>query len=374
MKSYQIVLLVIIVVTLNNVVLLNLLGYFSKELETPSAVKPVLDQAEPKLVSPKPDQSVLLTKEVPTVTNDIDEMPNSHAFESDAAFYSEVANAVKQFALSAEFEQVLERYQANAAPRYEKMQSQLSAMNSSELYALAIDSGSPFEQRYAQQLLVQGGLDDLEAVELKNLYLTEGLDSWIKQSILPKLLDEGDLEAVGWAKQVLVDGPSSEYLGPEFYEAVYEADPDFVTQHINNLDLDGSRKSLDALTFVMQDTDLSKEYYNQNFDKILDAKSSQTYQYLYNKHDLELSNQQQSQLSEFFGSKSRHRRNFAINQVKNIDDVHVLRDSYSLLNRDSEKLTFLKALSDQQKDTEVIGLIKELAADSDAPEFSHFRQ
>lgn len=365
MKTSKVLLIVIIVVLINNVFLLS---YLSKDSETSME-----SAAGGKELPARANSSDIEQRESYELSNSVASLDiqtesfsdNVSAGEVSAASEADISSAVRQFIQSAEFERVLDNYQTQAAPRHEEMQSRLSTMSASELYSLAIDSSNSYEQKYAQQFLIHSGFGELGVEELKGLYHADGVSKWVQQNILPRLLEEGDAEAIVWAKQLLDDSVAGQHIKSEIYSSIYDVDPDFIKQHISDLDLDDFQQMIGVMSFVMQDPDLTKSFYEENFDELLSLKNSSNFEFLYAGAELELSHRQQSSLAEMFSSKSSKRRGFAIRQAGNIDDVNILRDAYSRLSKNSEKLSFLKTLSGKKNNTDMAKLVQELAADSD---------
>jgi len=375
MKVHKVIVIVIIVVALNNILLLSLLGYYSDGPELTPVSRSTPAEAPQEPYSQTGDSVATLQDERQTETTELDNNRQNKSFEvdmSESAYESEVAVAVKQFVKSKDFEIILDDYQLNAIPRYEELQRRFKAMTASELLTTALDSSKKMEQKYAQQMLVQGKLGDLESHEMKALYQADGVSDWVKQQLLPLLLEDEDSEAVAWAKQSLSEGSSFTYQDREVYAAIYETDPDFIVQHINSMSLDDGYRAFAMISFVTQDEELLKNFYSENFDRLLESKNGKLFQYLKGNNDLELSNRQQSQLAELFESKNRHKRAFAIRQVKNIDDVNVLRDSFSRLRRTKDQRLFLQMLSQDQKDPQMKNLIQELAEESQDPQIRKF--
>jgi len=262
MKTSKVLLIVVVVVIINNVFLLS---YFSKDSK--SSLK-TNDGAEELGARPQSSNNERGdSNELTNMDKSVDRHSQGQAVlldESVSVTDESVSNAVRQFVQSAEFERVLDNYQTQAVPRHEEMQSRLTSMSASELYSLAIDSSNSIEQKYAQQFLIQNGLGELGVEELKVLYHADGVSKWVQQSLLPQLLEEGDAEAIGWAKQLLNENTIGQFVDSEVYSSIYDADPDFIKEHINNLDLNDFQKMAGAMTFVMQDADLAKSFYEEN--------------------------------------------------------------------------------------------------------------
>lgn len=365
MKTSKVLLIVIIVVLINNVLLLS---YFSKDSE-PSAELSASSKDLEVRSNPSNSESrapnELLTLDQGLDAQSLGQSAYVPSRESSTGSDTDISSAVRQYIQSEEFERVLDNYQTQAAPRHEEMQSRLNAMSASELHLLAIDSSNSYEQKYAQQFLIQNGLGELGVEEIKQLYHAEGVSEWVQQSLLPRLLEEGDAEAIDWAKQLLYKNTKGQFIGSEIYSSIYDADPDFIKEHINNLDLNDFQKIAGAMSFVMRDADLTESFYEENFDKLLDLNNSTSYEFFHNSAELELSHRQQSRLAELFASKSSKRRGFAIRQAGNIGDANILRDAYSQLSKNSEKLSLLQTLSKRSNNTDVRKLIQELAEDSE---------
>jgi len=356
LKTHHVLLTIIIVVLINNALLL---GYLSKDSEPVVMVSGDTSKQVTR-TDPVADHRVVSDR-----YSDQDSDLDNHTEQLlNSELEAKISEAVDQYLLSGNFTRQLNNYQKEFASEFEEIHNRLTVMSVTELYSVSIDSSNPSEQEYAQQLLAQNGFGELDATQLKSLYLTDDVSSWGEESLLLKLLEGNDAEAIGWVKQKIADGSMAQYQNPEIFSAIFDADPDFVKQHVRDLDLNNPRQSVAALSFIMRDSELSKNFYEQNFDKLLDVKNSQIYQYLYPPAELELSSGQQNRLVELFDSQSRQRREFAISQARNIGDVNVLRDAYSRLSKNSEKLSFLQNLSNGENKTDVALLIQELVAES----------
>jgi len=361
MKAYQIVLLVIVIVALNNVVLFNLPRFSTTDNQTAELS---ITQESQSIEVPS---TAVASQNSPSISKEPqwqDQSAHSEQYRQDSLEGIDFESAFDRFLSSDKFIQALDQYRSGTVPRYQKLQSRMSQLSPEELLSVALDDSNSLEQQMAQRLLAHGDLSEINAQDLRSLYHAEGVTQWAKQKVVIRLMEEGDPQALDWAKQIITDPVGADTLGPDIYSAVYERDPDYFKDYVSTLDLNNVNKSFSALSVVSNDKELSKDFYEENFDRIVDTKSNQIFQYMFNNAEIELTNRQENRVPELFASKSSNRRRFGLSLVQSVKDVNVLRESYSQLNKNTEKLSFLRGLITRETDLEINSLIQELASDS----------
>lgn len=340
MKTYQVILIVIAVLAVNNLALLTLVGYFS-ENQRHSGQSTGLSNTSQSLSS--------------------DEAVDYHDFD-------EVTLAVEEFVNSYQFTEVLDNWEKRSRRRDEKIGERLADLDSQELHLLSLDTDSDAEREIAFDLLVeQGKLEQLSNDEIKALYVDLENGQSNKAILLALLLDKDDPEALEWAKESFNDSSFSNGSSSEIYAAVYDEDPIFVENHITGVEFDPTQAPPGLLEFVQQVPNLANLYYSQNFDKILSSSSDDVFGFIEADVNIQLSYEQQSKLVSLFASSSGVKRDFAIGLAGIMDDSQLLRDAYSNITRSQDKSAFLASLLSSSS-SDVSDLAVELALNSDDPD------
>lgn len=358
MKVYQVLLLVLFVVILNNFVLYQ----FFKPLAL-GPEKPTIEVSETKS-----DRSASFAQNDQTSyavsLNELAVSDSLAASSSDSDVI--IANAVKRFSNSDEFTAILDQYQMNVTKRHAELQKRYSQSSASELYAIAMESESPSEKQWALQYLIPGKLNDLDSFELKNLY-DQASEDWWKPSLLVSLIEKNDDESLASAKQFIQNGKLSFEISSELFSVVYEKDPDFIKRYVESIDLAVTDIGSGIYT-VLQEPELANIFYENNFDQILKSNKKEYFQYGAYNLKSELDDQQELALVELFGANNRHKRSFALSLVGKIKDTDRIRRAYSSLIKTSDQQVFLSQLLSRDKNSDQYKLALELAESSDKEE------
>ncbi|MBL4672892.1 MAG: hypothetical protein JKX81_11590 [Arenicella sp.] len=181
------------------------------------------------------------------------------------------------------------------------------------------------------------------------------------------MLENDDAEALDWAKSSIQTDSIGRHTGSDVYAAIYEKDPDFIIQHINQIDINTWSPQHGLLGLIQQQPELATTFYTQNFDKILSSNNDKVFMYGLGNATIELTQQQQSQVVELFDSHNQHKRNFAINLASTIDDLQTLRQAYTKLNRNQDQMIFIRGLLSSNASSGAADLARELASNSDNP-------
>ncbi len=362
MKFYQVALTVIIALAANNLVLLH---YFKQEpVKGATDISATVNrQAEPS-ISGKQDQREPFPKPSTrqTLVTDDDSLSVDINRENQ-----EIVNAFETYAKSERFVSILDGYYLSAATRYEEIEQRLNGLSALELYYIATESDNLLEQQSAMQVLAQSKLHQLGASELKTLYQREDVQQWSKTSILNSLLSENDPEAIVWAKQLISNNTPLSYLSDDLYSAIYENDPDFIRNYINEFDIESGPNAYGFYNFVQQEPKLANEFFTKRIDEILDSENGTLFQFGAYNVEFDMTTRQQSKLLSLFESNNQHKRSFAMSLLGNVDDTGMLREAFSKFERARDKRNFLNALS-TDKNAEKQALVKELARNSDDPD------
>ncbi|MFT6407274.1 MAG: hypothetical protein ACJAQ6_000685 [Arenicella sp.] len=358
MKPQQIVLLIIAIVILNNLALLSYLGHFSAQPQDVYDIKTAIEEellTKPSLrVSTNPAQSFEPAK---TPVTEIDVIDNAG-----------LTQAIEDYVDSDKFSVMFEDWQRKTRQRNTEIANRLSAAEADELHTVALEAESRSERMTALHLLLQGSkFKQLSNQQLKELYTEPETEGWSKAQLLNGLLENDDPEALGWAKDSIRNGTVSRGADSQLYAAVYEKDPNFMIQYINENEFDPSSSQHALISFIQQEPDLASTFYARNFDKILSSNNDDVFMYGIGSATIELNQQQQSRVAELFSSNNRHKRNFAISLAASISDPQILRQAYTELNRSQEQLVFIASLLGPNASAEASSLGRELASSSEHP-------
>jgi len=359
MKVYQRIFIIIAVVMLNNVMLLFYIGHFSKDQTLRSDVKEIISATA--TVAPTSSNQ-------PLATIDLIQRPTTVESEIEEIDSAELAQAVENYIDSDQFLVVLEAWQKNARQRNNDLSMRMSKMGGRELHSVVLQAESRSERFAAFGTLLQGGkLQQLSNQELKELYTEPSIDRSNKAQLLSILLENDDAEALDWAKSSIQTDSIGRHTGSDVYAAIYEKDPDFIIQHINQIDINTWSPQHGLLGLIQQQPELATTFYTQNFDKILSSNNDKVFMYGLGNATIELTQQQQSQVVELFDSHNQHKRNFAINLASTIDDLQTLRQAYTKLNRNQDQMIFIRGLLSSNASSGAADLARELASNSDNP-------
>ena len=366
MKVPQFVLFLVVmvaVVAINNVFLLSYMGYFSSDTEPKRAevTNPIAPDGQ-KSIQHSPRQPAEQQKaETPFLQDQL---------EPEAQEIPGSLQSFQEFVRSPDFTEVLDKYMLDAGPRYQEKEKRFNQMDATELYSIVLEAENNMDKQIATQLLMRGKVNDLERTQLKTLYQQGDLESWWSTRLLATLLEDGDDDALVWAKQFLDNEDDTVYFSSDVYESIYHRDPEYIKQHLSDIDINTDGRITYILGFLASETELAKEFYSHHFDDILESDRNQIYRMMKSNIELDLSQSQQSDVINLFDSQNRHKRSFAIDQVGNIDDINGLRGAYQALTRPSEQKKFLKNLMGDKQSSDKNELAKELASGSDDPEIT----
>jgi hypothetical protein len=357
MKIHQIVLAVIVILSVNNLLLLSYLGYFS---EKETSINAINSEGGPNYSTPEPSQFSPSGVALPI---DQDQIALRQALEKN-----DLNDAIENYIKSEQFTVAMDDWQLKASRRFAVITERLAKMDAPELYISALEGHSRTERAAALNSLFQNNrLAQLSSDQLKDLYINTSMYSYGKNNILKILLENDDSEALSWAKSSITDDALTQNFDSEIYSLIYDKDPEFVKIHLAELEFEPSLTGLGILSFMQQEPGLASSFYGRNFDKILDSKNNNVFIFTPDASQLTLNDQQQSRVAELFSSNNRHKRNFAIGLAPIIEDTQLLRDAYSNLSRNQDKMMFIMSLMTPDVRTEASDLARELAKNSDEP-------
>jgi len=364
MTKARIAVVAVLVLAVNNIALI----YFLKE-------KPI-DETQ---VSTQ-------TQKVPLFENSV--TPNSDRLDqdrssslSDTAIFqtndssvsqdeTDVASAVRDYMASPEFVKVLDDYRSLKQTEQREQLSQFSDFSASDLFSAYQASANNQEKQIILQRLSQHlaeSDDGLDVSQLKELYHTEGIDGWTRTKLLSALLSKNDAEAVQWSKQLLSKG-SGDGQG-QYYEItrqLYELEPEFIVDLAIEMPIERLAKSYVPQSFLYNDPDQAKVFFESRLDEILETNDSRVYEKLAaTSTDLELSDAQERKIGELFASPKSATRNFAVSFAANIEDIQILREAYENLSQRQERQALVYKLIGQAESDAHVDLGYELAAQSE---------
>lgn len=346
---------VLLLITINNVLLLWLLGYFSNDLIATAPSSTNID-AETTMSSELIPQSERLE------AKRIAKSENNSATTSITVL-SDIDKELKRFMQSETFLDAMDTYQARASSRYMKMEKELHEMDYLALTKLAAESENDLKRNAALGILRQN-MSKLQIADLKSLYHQADGQIWDRGAIVEALIEKGDSEALSWGKQLLIENPERAYVAHELLESLYDKDPEFIGEYVGSINLNNGDRTPQLVYALSTKPKLASLFFSNNFDQILSSEDNRLYQMVYGNTQFKISRTQQAELSRFFDSSNRHKRTFAINLVQNIEDTDLLRDSFSQLDKTREKLRFLRHLSMNKDNAEHQSLISEIVASS----------
>jgi len=366
MKAIYTVLVMLVILAINNVVLLNLLGYFDNNDGAAAQPQQDITVDQRQLDSQPLSQEKTKRERENTPTNKPAENTVSQT-ESNTLDDSEMAEEFRRYTSSEEFSNIIDQHLLSYSSRSSNLQNKLSEMSAQELFQLFIESDDHLESEMAVLTLIQGKTGNLDTLQLKQLYQNPNVPAWGKSAMLTSLLVQGDDESFDWAKEFIRDGGTGAYYDTEMLTQVYEQDPEFIKRHIKGLNLNNNSTGVESMiSFAATNPELSKYFLQNNLDKLLETNNNTLFNWMsHTDSKLELTNQQENSLASLFNSKNPNKRSFAINMVPNISDVDLLRNSYSDLSREEEKIQFLSSLLQTTHSQEHMNLAQELAVSSD---------
>ncbi len=355
MKPYQIVLTVITVLALNNLALLSFIGHFSEQKND------TIDVAS---------NGGGITLSEAQRSDDEKTSNSATSLASEQQDKTDLTQEFENYVRSEQFSAVITDWQRKSRKRNQEISARLVNMNADELYAVAFESENINEKSMALYQLTQGSkYKQLSNEKLKGLYSEDGNDGWARQKFLSTLLERDDSEALGWAKQ-LITGTSVSRTSSELdiYSKIYEKDPEFMKQHVAETEFSDTPRSFDLFTFLQTEPKLAGPFFTRNFDKILKSQNDDIFKFgMYGIANIELTQQQQLDVTKLFKSKNSNKRNFANSLIEKIDDIQALRGAYAGLRLARDKDRFIGSLLQSGENTEKLALGKEFAANSDDP-------
>ena len=360
MKRYSKIQIFLIILMINNLVMLYFMGYFS---------------SDPELIGTERESGmgtgVLLNTEIQGTPIQKTTAVESNAVSNEENTLSnqniEIENAIQRYVMSEQFSELLDEYRDTVRSRNRDTEKLLSGMSVSELYEVTQNSSQRIEKQSALQKLLQGNINNLELHQLKSLYHDPDFDKYSKSRFLVKMIEHNDSEALDWAKQALTGNELGKYIEYDLLSSIYEKDPEFIRGYIDQLDVEDLGGAQNIFHLTQLEPELINGFFAKKFDQILESNNDDLYQMIGHNVDFDMTSEQQAKLVEFFESNNKHKRSFAINLAKNIDDLSVLREAYNQLPRKDEKQNFIYSLYNSQNNREHLSLVKELIGDSDVP-------
>jgi hypothetical protein len=333
MKVYQITFIIIAAVMLNNIALPFYIGHFSKN----QTLEPYVNEATSASAPPYSSQ--------PLIAVELIQRPGIVKSEKQQRDSIELSQAVENYIDSDKFLVFLESWQKNARQRHSDLRTRMSKMGARELQSSVLLAEGQSERITAFGMLLEGGkLRELSNQELKELYKETSINKSNKEKSLSLLLEDNDAKALDWAKSSIQNDAIGRHTSPDVYAAIYEKDPDFIIQHVNQIDINTWSPQHGLLGLIQQQPELATAFYTRNLDKILSSNNDQVFIYGTGNAKLELTQQQQSRVVELFDSSNERKRNFAIGLAPTIDDLHTLRQAYAKLNRRQVQMMFIGSL------------------------------
>jgi len=283
MKTYQIVLIIVILLVINNIALLSFIGHFSEQETAVTAQEGS---------TPDTAAEVEVSSTIAASSNSIETpIENSNPALPQT---TEVTLAVEKYIRSEQFAVVMDDWQLSASQRFGEASARMKKMNGQELHAVMLDAENLIEKMTALDILLQGGkLKQLSNTQLKSLYTEIEHNHWGKAKLLNVLLENDDPEALVWAKTSITQNAFSNSSSGDIYNAVYEKDPEFITRHLEQFELDPSSSQYSLLTFVSQEPELARLFYARNFDKILNSDNDELFMFGAPSKDIEMTRQQE---------------------------------------------------------------------------------
>ena len=283
---------------------------------------------------------------------------------------TDVASAVRDYMASPEFVRVLDDYRSLKQTEQREQLSQFEDLSASELFSAYQASANNQEKLIILQRLAQNLADSddgLDVSQMKELYRTEGVGGWVRTQLLSALLSKKDAEAVQWTKQLLRKG-SGDGQG-QYYEItrqLYELEPEFILDLAIEMPVERVAKSYVPQSFLYNDPDQAKVFFESRLDEILESNDSRVYEKVTSiSTDMELSNAQERKIGELFASPKSSTRNFAVSFAANIEDIQILRQGYENLSQRQERQALVYQLIGQTESDAHVELGYELAAQSD---------
>ena len=225
---------------------------------------------------------------------------NSEPAELNDSFAGdEFSRSFRSFSDSAEFLDIMDNYTIRSGERMMRRMQETAQMSASELYDLFVSSDSAADRTLAMQGLSQGKMSQLEDYQIKELYKSG--EPWGRMEALKLLLERDDLEAVEWAKEAATNPSSMMMGGHEVLPLLYEKDPEFVRDYVNNLSVDDASH---GLIFLFQNDELKQLFFENNLDQILESSNSSVFQLAPHNIQVELDSNQQSRAIELLASSS----------------------------------------------------------------------
>ena len=360
MKQYRKVLIFLIILMINNLIMLNFMGYFSSDSELIGTERDGRAESVDLLDTEKQNKPI----------------PKASSIESNAVSMEkntssnqniEIEDAIQRYVKSEQFAEILDEYRDAVRARNRNTEKLLSGMSVSELYEVTQNSSQRIEKQSAIRKLLQGNINKLELHQLKTLYQDPEFDKYSKSRFLVKMIEHNDSEALDWAKQALTDNELGKYIEYDLLSSIYEKDPEFIRGYIDQIDVADLGGGSNIFYLTQLEPEVINGFFAKKFDQILESNNDDLYQMIGHNVEFDMTNEQQVKLGEFFESNNKHKRSFAINLAKNIDDISILREAYNRLPRKAEKQSFVYSLYNSQNNREHLNLIEELITDSDVP-------
>lgn len=375
MANFKWILIVAAVLLINNILLLNFIGYFDAPDGLDEFKKP-LDSQYAQVQSDSNSLSMNNNSSKVVVSKTSSNISNESLSESRSGRTEEMQHQVeaivRDLIRSEEFGEVMMEQQLVSWKKARDKQSELKNFSGQQALEAYLNSESIMDRQTLLQTIVSEKLDELDAFELKSLFLdldesNEDVGLWYRGKVATRLMEKEEAEGVELAKSLLQRMDQSKHLSHEFFEELYRMDPDYITRTINDSSLEYLMRTRLVSNLVHKDENLLKLFYERHLDELITSDNRKWIEMNRFGGQVELSSRQMSRIADMFSSEDKEWRLFAATLAGNLDDIDVLRSSYEVLNSRSERAAFLRSLLQYGSTDAHVALGEELSQTSDDP-------
>ena len=274
----------------------------------------------------------------------------------------DIVATIKDFMRTDDFVDLMVEVGSSQSERHLSRYSDIRQMDTGELLDILTGDASVVEKQIARARLVTERLDSLDTDQLELFYEHSEADDWSRSQVLTSLIEKGSHRGLELAKEALLNNSlSAQYIGYELLPAIYDTDPEFMREYLDNLDYSDSSNLFAAFSVVKQAPELQDDFYQKNWRSILNSQNRTVLLQGLGLTRIEFNYEDQQEVIGALFSDSKSRRQFAMGLINNIDDISALRDAYYNLGTSSDRDFFRTMLRRDASNSEANALADELA-------------
>ena len=367
MSKVQTIVLVISLLTINNIGLLYFLGDDSENQQRPDRSISTPSTEHQATENTNIENIDVNTTDISVSRDKLDLTTTGRPDQVEA----ELEQAVEAYMTSQDFVELLDAYRTKAQQRQIDLHNNYQSMTAAELLNAYQGSTDKHEKKTILQYLANTDLSQIETYQIEQFYtnsIDEEIGNWMKSKLVTELIDRQGDGALNLAKQFLSESNHNPGEDFEVLAKVFEYDRDFIVDLASNMSIDELANSF-IFSTLSSDSSAANDFFENQIDNNLNADNSKVYEKLHTfGQQITLSTSQQEKVSDLMLSKKSPTRRFALGLTGSIDDISLLRRRFEGLQTPQDRQSFIHGLSGNIESEGHAELIRELTSNSTDPQ------